>query len=107
MPEKIKVALLGMGNMGRAHALNLRKMPEVDIVGLCAVPIDDAMKFNLEFHTAYPTFDCFDKMLEQVEMDALYVCLPPFAHDGQIEKAAQKGIHIFAEKPLALNRQRA
>lgn len=35
-------------------------------------------------------------------MDVLYVCLPPFAHEGQVEKAAAKGIHLFLEKPIAL-----
>lgn len=107
MDKKIRISMLGMGGMGRTHATQLRKMPEVEIVGLCSLPIDDAAAFNQANGTDYPVFEQFDEMLEKVEMDALYVCLPPFAHNGQIEKAAGKGIHIFAEKPLALNVERA
>lgn len=103
MPNKLNIAILGMGNMGRAHADQLRKMPEVDITALCAGSIKSAQNYNEERQTDYPVFDDFDRMLASVPMDALYVCLPPFAHNGQIEKAAKKGIHIFTEKPLALS----
>ncbi len=37
-----------------------------------------------------------------VGMDALYVCLPPGAHNGQTEAAAARGLHLFLEKPIAL-----
>lgn len=106
MSDKLRVAMLGMGNMGRTHVSELRKMPEVEIVSLCSMPVDDADLYNRQNGTSYPVFEDFDRMLEQVTMDALYVCLPPFAHDGQIEKAAAKGIHIFAEKPLARDVER-
>jgi predicted dehydrogenase len=95
-----------MGNMGRTHVNELRKMPEVEIVALCSMPLDDAILYNRQNGTNYPVFEDFDRMLDEAAFDALYVCLPPFAHDGQIEKAAAKGIHIFAEKPLALDVER-
>jgi predicted dehydrogenase len=40
-------------------------------------------------------------MLATTPLDALYVCLPPFAHSGQTERAAERGIHLFLEKPIA------
>lgn len=106
MKEKLKIAILGMGGMGRAHADQLRKIPEVEIAALCTRSIEDAKEYNRQNNTDYPVFDDFDRMLETVSMDALYVCLPPYAHDGQIEKAAEKGIHILTEKPLALDLER-
>lgn len=106
MQKVIRVGMLGMGNMGRAHAAQLRKLPGVEIVGLCSWPIDDAVRYNEANHTAYPVFDDFDVMLKTVPMDVLYICLPPFAHNGQLEKAAERGIHIFEEKPIALSVER-
>src|SRR5439155_16568344 len=35
--------------------------------------------------------------------DALYVCVPPFAHEDAELIAARKGIHLFVEKPVALD----
>ena len=43
-------------------------------------------------------------MLEQEQLDVLYVCIPPFCH-GDIEEQARKGIHLMVEKPLGLDVQ--
>jgi predicted dehydrogenase len=101
--ENVRVAILGMGNMGRAHANCLRKMDKVDIVALCTKSIEAACQYNQENNTNYPVYDDFYAMLDVVKFDVLYVCLPPFSHDGQVEAAAAKGIHIFIEKPIALD----
>lgn len=105
--DKVRAAFLGMGTMGTRHAEILHQRSDVEIVGLCARPIDDAVKFNAQYGTDYPVYEDFYEMLDKVEMDALYVCLPPFCHDGQIEAAAAKGIAIFTEKPLARDLERA
>jgi len=107
MKQPIKAAILGMGNMGRRHAKNLMKLEGVTVTGLCGRTMEAGRKFNAEQHCDIPVYDDFDKMLAEVEMDALVVCLPPNQHNGQIEKAADKGIHIFTEKPLALTMERA
>jgi predicted dehydrogenase len=40
-------------------------------------------------------------MLREEPLDALYVCVPPHAH-GEVEQlAAERGIHLFVEKPVA------
>ncbi len=106
MHTDIRVAILGMGNMGRAHANQLRKLSGVTIVALCSRPVDDANRYNQESNTQYPVYEDFDQMLDAEKFDVLYVCLPPFAHTGQLEKAARRGIHIFEEKPIAINVQR-
>lgn len=103
MNNKVRVAMLGMGNMGVNHLNELRKMEDVEVRALCSLPAQPALAYNEENATHYPVYEDFDQMLAQTPIDALFVCLPPFAHQGQIEKAAAKGIHIFTEKPLALD----
>ncbi len=102
MNDKLRIGILGMGGMGSRHAGNLLKLEGVELAAICSLPKDDADRFNKNNSTSVPAYDDFDRMLAEVPLDALYVCLPPFAHDGQIEKAARRGIAIFAEKPLAL-----
>lgn len=104
--KKIRVAMLGMGNMGCIHANELRKMDDVEITALCSAT-DGARKYNEANSTSYPVYDDFDQMLNNEEFDALYVTLPPYAHNGQIEKAAARNISIFTEKPLAVTLERA
>ncbi len=101
--NRVRVGVVGIGNMGRAHLEELRRMDDVEIAALCSVPAAHANDYNAEHGTCFPVYDDFDRMLAETPMDALFVCLPPFRHDGQIEKAAAKGIHIFTEKPLALD----
>lgn len=106
MEKVLKAAVLGMGNMGRAHARSLMRMENIELVGLCSSPIKDAEEFAGENHLGCALFEDGYKMIEEVEMDILYICLPPFAHTGQLEAAAEKGIHVFIEKPIALNLER-
>lgn len=105
--NKIRVGIIGMGNMGRAHGGNLAQMPQVEIGALCSQNAADAESFATEKGLSCPIFTDAYQMLEQVKLDAVYICLPPYAHDGQLEAAAAKGLHIFAEKPIALNVERA
>ncbi len=108
MDRQVRVALLGAGYMGRLHADRLSKIPGVSLVSACSLPVKDAENLAASFpQWKINTYDDFDRMLEKESFDALYVCIPPFAHEGQVEKAAKKGIHIFVEKPIALTTERA
>lgn len=105
--KEIKVGILGMGNMGKGHAHNVMKMEHCQLVALCSQPLDDAQDFAQENHLNVGLYSDAFKMIEETEMDVLYICLPPFAHNGQLEAAAEKGIHIFIEKPIAMDIERA
>ena len=101
-----KAAILGMGNMGKAHAHSMMKMEDVEIVALCSFPEDDARNFAKENGLECRIYADGFQMIEKEELDILYICLPPFAHTGQFEAAAKKGVHIFIEKPIALDLER-
>ena len=103
----IKVAMLGMGNMGVIHSNTLRQIDGVEIVGLCSKPVENCYKYNEETNANYPVYEDFEKMLDETKPDAVYICIPPFGHSGEAELAASKGIHIFMEKPIALTEERA
>ena len=42
-------------------------------------------------------------MLEREKLDALYICIPPFAHLDQELEAIKRGIHLYVEKPVILD----
>jgi predicted dehydrogenase len=104
----IRVGILGAGFMGKTHAQRLTKSGQASVEAICSQPLETAQRLSDEVTGGKArVFEDLMKMLEQVKLDALYVCLPPFAHDGQVEAAAGKGIHLFLEKPLALTVERA
>ena len=42
-------------------------------------------------------------MLEEEELDCVHICLPHYLHLPATKACVEKGIHVFQEKPLALN----
>ena len=104
---KYRVAILGVGGMGKAHANVLKEMADVELAALCTEIVPEAEEYLAQTGLSCPIYTDFSKMLKKEPLDVLFVCLPPFAHIGQVEEAAAKGIHIFAEKPLALTVERA
>lgn len=106
--SKLKAGILGAGFMGKLHAENLIKLNKrVNLVAICSRPLSTASDLNEEvLGGAGKVYKNFDNMLAENSLDILYVCLPPFAHQGQVEKAASEGINIFIEKPIALKLSR-
>jgi predicted dehydrogenase len=97
----IKVALIGAGKMGLSHLSILGVHPNVQIVGVC-----DTSKIVLdvlEKYTSFPTFTNYEKMLEKIKPDAVFVSVPTKFHHDIARNLLNRKINVFAEKPLCLN----
>ncbi|HTV69605.1 MAG TPA: Gfo/Idh/MocA family oxidoreductase [Rhizobiaceae bacterium] len=103
---RLKVALLGCGNIGVRHAAAARELQhELDLVACCGREPGKTAAFAKTIEAA--PFTDFAEMLAVAKPDLLIVALPPFAHDGQVEAAARAGVHVLVEKPIALSNERA
>ncbi|MCZ7545980.1 MAG: Gfo/Idh/MocA family oxidoreductase [Anaerolineae bacterium] len=109
MAKEVKVAILGCGGFARKRQTpNLAALPEVQIVACCDQVRASAEALAREVAGDPPAVytDC-ETMLDAAKPDALYVALPPYTHGPEVEEAARRGIHIFIEKPIALDMQTA
>jgi len=79
----------------------LDTVDEAGVVSVCDISEQKAQA-AAEKHGAVAYTD-HHRMLDEVEMDALYVCVPPFAHYDAEVLAAQAGLHLFVEKPVVLD----
>lgn len=103
--SKIKVGIIGCGGIASAHLSRLSEMPDVQLTCFCDVIKERAERFaSTSNGRAYTDFH---DMLAKEELDAIYVCLPPFAHSDEVEIAAERGVHVFIEKPIALDMKTA
>lgn len=99
MPDKVKVLVVGLGNMGASHASSYHRNDGFEIVGLMsrnikAKEIPDALK-------GYPLFEDFDAALAQTKPDAVSINSWPNSHAEYAIKAMKAGAHVFMEKPIA------
>jgi len=83
----------------------LEKGKDARMVAFCDVKEEAAGKAAGEY--GGKAYSSFDSMLAKERIDALWVCIPPSAHDGEEIKAADRGIHLYVEKPVSLNLSRA
>ena len=98
MADKVRVGFIGAGGIAGNHLGNLRNFDDVEFAAMCDVAKERAEGRAKDFG-GNPYTD-FQEMLEKEELDAVYFCLPPFAH-GEPELAAlERGIPIFIEKPI-------
>ncbi|MDX1808746.1 MAG: Gfo/Idh/MocA family oxidoreductase [Sulfurospirillaceae bacterium] len=88
-----KIALIGLGSMGRNHHRIIKSIQGFKLVAIC-----DVVKTG---DYEEPFFTNVDEMLESVEIDACVIVVPTFLHKEVAIKCLNKGKDIFIEKPVA------
>ncbi|MEK6646169.1 MAG: Gfo/Idh/MocA family oxidoreductase [Candidatus Firestonebacteria bacterium] len=97
----VKIGFIGTGGIANAHAGVLSQLPDVKIIACTDV---DEKKGN-EFASKYSAkfLKDYKALLDIKEIDAVYICTPPYLHKEQVIDTAKAKKHIFCEKPITLN----
>jgi UDP-N-acetylglucosamine 3-dehydrogenase len=99
MGEKLRVALIGAGTMGRNHARVYSEMEDVAFVGVADANIASAQIVARKFG-AEPFAD-FVEMLEAQRPHAVSVAVPTVMHLPVAREVIKRGISLLVEKPIA------
>ncbi|WP_338788716.1 Gfo/Idh/MocA family oxidoreductase [Metabacillus sp. FJAT-53654] len=99
--SKVKVGFVGVGGIAGVHLENVSKNSHAEIVAVCDIAEESAKKKGLQYNAS--AYTDMDEMLEKETLDAVFVCVPPFAHGDIEEKIVKRGIHLLVEKPLGLD----
>jgi len=95
------VGFIGCGGIAQAHAARLASMSEVELAAFSDVQVDRAKAMAAKY--GGKAYGSWREMLDKERLDAVFICLPPFAHEDEVEVAAEKGVHVYIEKPIALS----
>ncbi len=106
--REIRAGIFGAGRIASQHVASLQRLQDVKIVAICSRSQKRADDLNARSLSGEAkAYSDFDAMVGEARLDVLYVCIPPGAHNGEVEKAARKKIHLYLEKPIALSLERA
>lgn len=97
--NRVRVAIAGAGMVTRHHLLAWGKLPQVEVVAICARHLKNAKSRAAEF-TVPSAYSDAAEMLDREKPDVLDIATPPEAHAGQAGLAAERGIDILCQKPM-------
>lgn len=104
MTRPLRGAITGFGRMGMTHYSILNNHPDVEFVAI-AEP-SSFVSSKAEQHLGIrQVFADHHKMLDEIELDFVLICTPTGTHADCALQAAEKGVHMFMEKPLAVTPQ--
>ncbi|MBS7607385.1 MAG: Gfo/Idh/MocA family oxidoreductase [Candidatus Bathyarchaeia archaeon] len=99
--DELRVGFIGCGGIAAVHVERLRSSNKVRMVAFSDVIEERAKLFVAKY--GGNSYRDWHEMLDNETLDIVYICLPPYAHTDEVTVAAEKGIHIFIEKPIALD----
>jgi predicted dehydrogenase len=98
--KKVRVLVVGVGNMGISHARAYQSIEGFEIAGLCTRGIEKRLDIQKEF-SGIPLFADYETALAATKPDAVSINTWPDTHAAYAKLALKAGCHIFIEKPLA------
>jgi predicted dehydrogenase/threonine dehydrogenase-like Zn-dependent dehydrogenase len=101
LSEQVRVGMVGAGAVARRHAANLDALGDARVTAVADV--DRCRAEELAARCGAVAYPCFEALLDDQALDAVYVCIPPFAHGPPELAAIQAGLPLFVEKPVAID----
>jgi len=104
----LRIGLLGCGNFANKHAEIVAGVPEeARLVAFSDRTEGKAQAFAAKYAPDAAAFTDHRAMFDQARLDAVIIVIPPFAHTDEVRLAAEHGIHVLIEKPIALDSDQA
>ncbi len=102
--EKVRLGIIGIGNMGSGHCRNILegKIPEIELAAVAdrKEARRDWARENLP--GSVQIFTDGDDLIDRGDVDAILVATPHYDHPRLIIKALKKGLHAISEKPAGV-----
>lgn len=96
-----KAAVIGAGIMGKRWSNGLAKHHRTQLVAVCDLDPERARQSVEPFGAS--AYEDYQEMFDKESLDFVYIATPDFAHREPVVAAAESGVNILVEKPLATN----
>lgn len=104
MSEKIKLGIIGIGNMGSAHAKNVieGQCPDFELVAVADLKPERLKWAKENLGENISLFDNAIEMLDSGKINACIVSVPHYDHPKYAMECMKRGIHVMVEKPAGV-----
>ncbi|WP_028552158.1 Gfo/Idh/MocA family protein [Paenibacillus sp. UNC451MF] len=99
--SRIKVGLVGLGNIGKTHIRNIKAIEQIELVGVCDLVVEKADRVASECGTS--AYYDHKELFKHSGLQAVIIAVPHYSHPTIAIDAFESGIHVLCEKPLAVH----
>lgn len=105
--KKLKIAIIGAGGIAEyAHLPGYKNMNNVEIVAICDIKPEKAERLA-KMYNIPEVYENYKDVLEIPGLEAIDICTPNYLHSIIAVEALEHGLHVFCEKPDAINTEEA
>ncbi|MCA0757231.1 Gfo/Idh/MocA family oxidoreductase [Paenibacillus sp. N4] len=102
--EKVRMGVIGLGNMGSSHSLQihvLKKVPGMELGAVCDIS-EERRKWARNQLPEVPVFENAEDMYKSGLIDAVLIAVPHYDHPSLAIDAFANGLHVLVEKPAGV-----
>jgi predicted dehydrogenase len=99
--KKVRIGVIGIGNMGAAHIRDVAELENCELAAICDVINERADVPAREL--GVPAYYDYRDMINQTQLDGVIVATPHYDHTPISIDCLGRGIHVLVEKPVAVH----
>ncbi len=105
--DKVKFGVIGIGNMGSAHVVNISNLKNCALTAVCDIDPEAFNRIDEGIRSGLQLFTDPEKFLKEADIDAVVISVPHYSHPDLAILAMRQGRHIIVEKPIAVHKAEA
>jgi predicted dehydrogenase len=105
MVSTVRIGIVGAGAVAARHLRTLLAMDGVEVAAVADPALERAKELAAE--AGAPAYPNHMELLAAERLDAVYICVPPFAHGAPELAVIDAGLPMFVEKPVAIDQETA
>ena len=98
----VQIGVYGLGGISRRVIQGVLFSRNANLYAVCSSSIEKADAFKEEYG-AKKAYDNYEKMLQDTNIDMIYICTPNYLHAKHIQLALANHKHVVCEKPMCVS----
>lgn len=102
--DKVRLGIIGIGNMGTSHAVNVAKgeVPRMELTAVADLKESRRQWAKENLPDTVQIYETAEELIEQGPVDAVLIAVPHYDHPRLVIEAMRHGLHAISEKPAGV-----